>query len=116
MYRMEDESLARVASAFRNWGIPTAESILAVRKAAPGVIVLASGGLRDGIDIAKCIALGASAGGMAGPFLKAGARSVDEGLAMVKEIARQLQVCMFAAGARTIADLQRMPLTFRYDR
>ena len=116
MYRMQDESLARVAAAFRDWGIPTAESILAVRKAAPGVIVFASGGLRDGIDIAKCIALGASLGGMAGPFLKAGARSADESLAVVKEIERELRVCMFAAGARSIADLQQTSLDFKPDR
>ncbi len=113
MYRMEDESLARVAAAFRDWGIPTAESILAVKKAAPGVLVFASGGLRDGIDIAKCIALGASAGGMAGPFLKAGARSAGEVLAVVREIERTLRVCMFAAGARTMADLQQTQLIFR---
>jgi isopentenyl-diphosphate Delta-isomerase len=113
MYRMEDESLARVAADFRDWGIPTAESILAVRKAATGVVVFASGGLHDGIDIAKCIALGASAGGMAGPFLKAGARSAGDVLTVVNEIARELQVSMFAAGARTIADLQQTQLTFR---
>jgi isopentenyl-diphosphate delta-isomerase len=116
MYRMEDDRLARVAAAFRDWGIPTAESILAVRKAAPGVVVFASGGLRDGIDIAKCITLGASAGGMAGPFLKAGARSADDGYAMVKQIERELQVCMFAAGAHTILDLQKTQLIFRPDR
>jgi len=116
MYRMQDESLARVAATFRDWGIPTAESILAVRKAAPGVIVFASGGLRDGIDIAKCIALGASLGGMAGPFLKAGARSADERLALVKEIERELRVCMFAAGAHSLADLQQTPLVFNPDR
>ena len=116
MYRMEDESLARVAAAFRDWGIPTAESILAVRKAAPGVIVFASGGLRDGIDIAKCIALGASSGGMAGPFLKSAARSAEDVLTSVKEIVRELQVCMFAAGARSIEDLQRTKLNFRLDR
>ena len=116
MYRTQDESLARVAAAFRDWGIPTAESILAVRKAAPGVIVFASGGLRDGVDIAKCIALGASLGGMAGLFLKAGARSADEGLAVVKEIERELRVCMFAAGAQTIADLQQTPIDFKPDR
>jgi isopentenyl-diphosphate Delta-isomerase len=116
MYRMQDESLARVAAAFRDWGIPTAESIQAVRKAAPNVTVFASGGLRDGIDIAKCIALGASLGGMAGPFLKAGARSAGESLAVVKEIARELQVCMFAAGARTVEDLQLTQLKYRPDR
>jgi isopentenyl-diphosphate Delta-isomerase len=113
MYRMEDERQARVAAAFRGWGIPTAESIVAVRKAAPGMVIFASGGLHDGIDIAKCIALGASAGGMAGPFLKAGSRSAEDALALVNEIVREIQVCMFAAGARTIAHLQQTQLIFR---
>jgi isopentenyl-diphosphate delta-isomerase len=116
MYRMRDESLARVAAAFRDWGIPTAESIITVRKAAPRVTVFASGGLRDGIDIAKCIALGASLGGLAGPFLKAAALSAEDVLATVKEITKELQICMFAAGVRTIDGLQRTPLTFRLDR
>jgi isopentenyl-diphosphate delta-isomerase len=116
MHRMRDESLARVAAAFRDWGIPTAESIITVRKAAPRVTVFASGGLRDGIDIAKCIALGASLGGMAGPFLKAATRSAEDVMATVKEIARELQVCMFATGVRTIDGLQRTPLIFRLDR
>jgi isopentenyl diphosphate isomerase/L-lactate dehydrogenase-like FMN-dependent dehydrogenase len=53
---------------------------------------------------------------MAGQFLKAGARSADEALAQVNEIAREFQVCMFVAGARTVADLQRTPLNFRLDR
>jgi len=116
MHRMRDEGLARVAAAFRDWGIPTAESIITVRKAAPRVTVFASGGLRDGIDIAKCIALGASLGGMAGPFLKAATRSAEDVMATVKEIARELQVCMFATGVRTIDGLQRTPLIFRLDR
>lgn len=78
--------------------------------------VFASGGLRDGIDIAKCIALGASLGGIAGPFLKAATRSAEDVMATVKEIARELQVCMFATGVRTIDGLQRTPLIFRLDR
>ena len=68
-YRIENESLARVAAAFKDWGIPTADSVRQVREAAPELIVFASGGLRSGVEIAKCIALGARLGGMAGPFL-----------------------------------------------
>jgi isopentenyl-diphosphate Delta-isomerase len=110
MYRIEDQSKARVAAAFRNWGIPTAESIKMTRSGAPETLIFASGGLRDGTDIAKCIALGAVLGGMAGPFLKAANRSVDETVEMISEIKREIQVCMFAAGAGSIDALQQMPL------
>lgn len=109
-FRIEDESLARVASAFRSWGIPTADSIEMVRKAAPGVKIFASGGLRSGVDIAKCIALGASVGGMAGPFLKAAARSVEDTVQTIDEIRRELRICFFAAGAGSIRQMQQTPL------
>lgn len=110
MFRNKDESLARVAGAFRGWGIPTAASIQMVREAAPEVIVLASGGLRSGVDIAKCIALGARLGGMAGPFLKAAARSFDDVMTAVAEVQRELRICMFAAGAENLTSLHNTPL------
>ncbi len=110
MHRLGDESLSRVAAAFRDWGIPTAQSIQAVRETVPNLPIFASGGLRDGIDIAKCIALGACLGGMAGPFLKPAFRSAEDVLSVVKEIARELQVCMFAAGVKTVEQLQHTPL------
>jgi isopentenyl-diphosphate Delta-isomerase len=110
MYRIQDESLARVAAAFRGWGIPTAESIQMVRRSAPGTYVFASGGLRSGVDIARCIALGAVLGGMAGPFLKAAARSLDETIQTITEVERELRICMFAAGAADIAALQNTQL------
>ncbi len=110
MYRAQTESQARLAGAFIGWGNPTAESILAIRQAAPGMMVFASGGLRDGIDVAKCIALGASLGGMASPFLKAAVQSLDHTVQAIKDQQRQLQVCMFAAGAANLAQLQNTSL------
>lgn len=110
MHRQEDPHQARIAAAFRDWGIPTAASIQMVRRAAPELLVFASGGLRSGVDIAKCIALGASLGGMAGPFLKAAAQSLDETLRTVAEIRAELQIAMFASGAATIEQLKRTPL------
>src|SRR5258708_6043720 len=98
---------ARVARSFADWGIPTAESIQYVRKGAPGLPILASGGLRDGIDIAKCIALGATVGGMAGPFLKAAADSVDSVSNLIRELDRQLRVSMFCTGSRDFQALRQ---------
>lgn len=111
MHRAKTESQARLAAAFIEWGISTSESILNVRKAAPHLTVFASGGIRSGIDIAKCIALGATLGGMASPFLKAAARSVEDTLQTVLEVRREIQVCMFAAGAKNLDELSRMPLS-----
>jgi isopentenyl-diphosphate delta-isomerase len=110
MHRAQDESQRRLAAAFAGWGIPTAESIRQVRQAAPGVLVFASGGLRTGLDIAKCIALGATLGGMAGPFLKAAVESLELTLQTIAEVRREIQVCMFAAGAGSLPRLQETPL------
>lgn len=101
---------AHVAAAFSDWGIPTAEAIQYAVKAAPHLPIIASGGLRDGIDIAKCIALGALMGGMAGPFLKAADESVEAVDQLIRELTAQVRIAMLCSGARTIADLQRIPL------
>lgn len=108
MYRAKTENQARLAAAFIDWGIPTAEAIINVRRTAPNLTVIASGGLRSGVDIAKCIALGAVMGGMAGPFLKAAAKSLETTLQTIAEIQREIQVCMFGTGA---GDLEQLRMT-----
>ncbi len=108
--RAPSELHRRVASAFADWGLPTAESLLMVRRGAPNLPVIASGGLRDGIDVAKCLALGAAAAGMAGPFLKAAAVSTEAVSEAITEITRVLRIAMFCAGAGSIPELQTTPL------
>ena len=110
MHRAKDESQQRLAAAFVDWGIPTSEAILNVRRAAPDMTLIASGGLRSGVDIAKCITLGATLGGMAGPFLKAAVRSLEDTIQTVYEIQREIQVCMFAAGAGDLEQLRLLSL------
>ncbi len=105
MYRAPDEFLRNLAATFVGWGIPTAESIRLVRKAAPAMTIFASGGLKDGLDIAKCVALGATLGGMAGQFLKAAAVSTENAVEMMKLTQRQIQVTMFCAGAGKLSEL-----------
>jgi isopentenyl-diphosphate delta-isomerase len=106
MHRAPDEFTRQLAATFVGWGIPTADSILNVKKAAPGMIIFASGGLKDGLDVAKCIALGATLGGMAGQFLKAAAISTEKTIEIIKLTKRQLEVTMFAAGVETLEKLK----------
>ena len=113
MHRAKNKRQARLAAAFADWGIPTAESIMQVREAVRTMRIFASGGLRSGLDIAKCIALGAELGGMASPYLKAADQSAEAVVQTIQEVARELQVAMFAAGAGDIPILQRVPLVLR---
>ena len=110
MYRATNESQMRLAAAFIDWGIPTSDAIRNVKKAAPEMLVFASGGLRSGVDIAKCIALGANLGGMASPFLKAASHSADETVNTIREIIQEIMVCSFASGAGSLVDLQQTNL------
>ena len=98
---------ARIARSFADWGIPTAAAIQHARRAAPDLPIIASGGLRDGIDVAKSIALGADLAGLASPFLRAADKSpqaVDE---LIQELAAQLQIAMLCTASGDIAALKR---------
>ena len=115
MYRAPTARHARVASTFVDWGIPTAVSIQYCRRAAPSLPIIASGGIQNGIDVAKCIALGANLVGFAGEFL----RTADQnGVAGVIELAEavtdELRIAMFCAGAKNIQALGNTPLHTQY--
>ena len=110
LFRAPDDLHRRVAAAFRDWGIPTSESVQMVKRAAPQLPIIASGGIRSGIDIAKAIALGATLGGMAGPFLKAATVSSDAVMDTLEETIRVLRIAMFSAGAGDIETLHKTPL------
>ncbi|MEE8122145.1 MAG: type 2 isopentenyl-diphosphate Delta-isomerase, partial [Anaerolineales bacterium] len=106
MHRAKSPERAAIADAFIDWGIPTADALIEVRKALPDIPLIASGGLRSGIDVAKCLALGADLGGMAGPLLKAAFQSTEAVIALIELIAAQLQLSMFATGAHEIPALR----------
>jgi len=111
MYRAPTARLARVAGAFIDWGIPTAVSIQYCRRAAPDLTIFASGGIKNGIDVAKCIALGASAAGLAGDFLRAADKGGAEGVVeLTATITDELRVAMFCAGAVDLKALANTPL------
>ena len=113
MHRASEEKQADLASRFVNWGIPTAEAVRQVRAALPDIPIIASGGLRAGLDIAKSIALGAQLGGMAGPFLRAAVDSSQAVTDLIDQTLRELRVCMFATGSRDLDTLRATKLLSR---
>jgi isopentenyl-diphosphate delta-isomerase len=107
MHRATTEHQRQVAAAFAEWGIPTAASLRMAQRGAPGLSIIASGGIRDGVQMAKAIALGAAACGVAGPFLRAASESTADVADLIAVLTAQLRVAMFAAGATDIPALQR---------
>ena len=105
-HRAATESLRRLAHAFADWGIPTAEALQMAQRGAPGLPLIASGGIRTGIDAAKALALGASAAGIASPFLKAAAESAEKVVETIDWFGAELRIAMFCSGAGSVAALR----------
>jgi isopentenyl-diphosphate delta-isomerase len=112
-----DKSLGEL---FSQWGIPTAESIVQVRrfkdnirnkKLKNEIVILGSGGVRSGVDIAKALSLGADLVGIATPFAKAALKSQKEVEKLIERYALELKVCMFGVGAKNIDKLKRVKLS-----
>lgn len=103
---------AEIGELFAHWGIPTPRSIRACA-AVPGVTVIGSGGVRNGIDVAKALALGADLAGMAYPFLAAATESPDAVAAKIERTVEELEIAMFCLGVRTLAELQKVKISER---
>ena len=108
-YRIVQPWRARVAGRFASWGIPTARCIREARSVAPKQTIIASGGIRDGLDAAKAIARGADAAGIAGPFLRAADVSLDAARDYAREVVETLRIAMFCTATRTISELKGTP-------
>jgi len=99
-----DDRGERLGSLFFDWGIPTVAST--VEAAAVHPCVVASGGVRSGLDVAKAIALGAQAGGLAKPFLKPAGKGPEATIETVERLVAELRTAMFVTGCETVADLR----------
>ncbi len=115
-HRAGSELNYRIAETFESWGIPTSESVRFCRRGAPLLPVIASGGIRTGIDAAKAIALGANAVGIALPLLKAAYTSPEAAAGALRVIIDTLKIAMFCAGARDTASLRRIKLKSKNSR
>ena len=110
-YRTTDPIRKRIAEGFRGWGIPTAEAIVKIREELPDVLLFASGGLKNGIDVIKCLALGANLGGIARMILIAAMDSQEVLDTYIEELSLQIQIAMFAIGAENISTISSEKIT-----
>lgn len=98
------------ALAFADWGIPTARAIADVRAACPQALIIGSGGIRNGVDAAKAIRLGADIVGQAAGVLEAATQSSEAVIAHFEGLARQLRTTCFVTGSANLDTLTRAPL------
>ncbi len=104
-HRSTSPAAAEVAKAFIDWGIPTADSLCQVRRACPHLPIVASGGVKDGVETALCLALGANMVGMAHALLRPAMDCSEAVIQKLRIVLRQLRVAMFCSGARAVDDL-----------
>lgn len=98
-----DPRAGDLAAPFADWGVPTARAVADAAAAAPSLPLIASGGLRHGVDVAKCLALGACAGAIARPLLMAAQRA--EATAAMATVIEQLRIAVWSCGARSVAEM-----------
>ncbi len=94
---------ARVGRIFKSWGIPTAASVVETSEHHPYIV--ASGGIRSGLDIAKSLALGARAAAAAAPFLEPALKNEDRVVGTVEAMVEELRTAMFVTGNKNLEDL-----------
>lgn len=111
--RAPTERQRAVAEAFRDWGIPTAQALTAVRAACPATPLIASGGLRTGVDCAKTLRLGADLAGLAAGALPSAVVGVEAIVDHLGTLIDQLRVACFCTGSADLAALRTAPLMTR---
>ncbi|BAT52509.1 isopentenyl pyrophosphate isomerase [Nostoc sp. NIES-3756] len=104
--RAENSMQRRLGRTFADWGLPTAECITSVRAIAPHIPLIASGGLRDGLDVAKAIALGADIAGLAMPFLQAAVESETALQDLAQVLITEITTVLFCTGNATLHQLK----------
>jgi isopentenyl-diphosphate Delta-isomerase len=109
-HRAPTDQLRRVACAFGAWGIPTADSLLMARAAAENLPLIASGGLRSGVEAATAIALGADLIRFAGPLLRAAAVSKTGAQERLTALIDELRASTFCCRAGDPGQLKQVAI------
>ena len=104
--RSKDPLKKAAAEAFNSWGIPTKDCIVSVKSELPKTPVVASGGMKTGLDAAKAITIGADVIGYARTLLQAATESVENVVEKMEQIELELKMTMFGIGAKNIEQLK----------
>ena len=97
----------QLGQTFADWGIPTAECIVSISQLYPDIPLIASGGIRNGLEVAKTIALGADLAGLAFPFLQAAAKSTQALDDLVQLLIAEIKTVLFCTGNANLLQLKQ---------
>jgi isopentenyl-diphosphate delta-isomerase len=108
-FRAADPQRKAIGATFRDWGIPTSDSLIAVREAlGSDYPLMATGGVRSGLDVAKAVSLGADVAGLALPFFRAADISFEDALALGRRILEEVRIAMVCTGCADIPSLMEV--------
>ena len=100
----------QIAKPFISWGMDTIELLPAVNSACPNLNLIGSGGVRHGLDVARCIRLGAKVSALAQPFLAPALESTEAVTEKINVLKEQLRWAMFLTGSSNLDALRKAPL------
>ncbi|MEA5508801.1 type 2 isopentenyl-diphosphate Delta-isomerase [Crocosphaera sp. UHCC 0190] len=113
--RAQNSLQRRLGQTFADWGIPTADCLVQIRQQYPEIPLIASGGIRNGLEVAKAIALGADLGGLAFRFLQAASESPDALDELVNLLITEIKTALFCTGNATVSDLKQSDVLQKYE-
>jgi isopentenyl-diphosphate delta-isomerase len=105
--RIDDPHHAAVANSFSDWGVTTADAIRSVRDTCPQATIIASGGIKSGLDIARALRLGADFAGQAAGLLSAANASTDELVQHIESLKYALRIACFCTDSPNISALKK---------
>ncbi len=108
--KREDEQKERVGRTFWNWGIPSPISLMFSNVELP---LIASGGVRTGLDVFRGLSMGATLGGLASTFLKAALKSDREVVNLISQLETELKTAMFLTGCTSLKDIRKVRKVYR---
>lgn len=106
-HRANDPAQRTLGEVFGDWGLPTTVALRGCRAALPEFPLIASGGVRTGLDVAKAVALGADMVAIAMPLLAPATRSAEDVEKALRQIMAELRAAMFLTGTRDVATLRK---------
>jgi len=109
-FRNSDKNRIAISGHFHDWGIPTSDCLKDLHSDFPEIPLIASGGIKRGIDIGKSIALGARVAGIAGVFFREAANSTEAVVEKIREFTDELRITMFVVGAGDMSTLAITPI------